>query len=102
MQHQERHSPVAASRRRIVMRMVLGFARYNARPRSEPLPTIFTFESEALPGGGATAKPGTLRPMTRFCPKATARATYEELAAFLTPTMSKSRARKPIAPVKVR
>jgi hypothetical protein len=46
------------------MRMVLGSLRYHARRRGEPLPTIFTFEPEPLLGGGATAKPGTLRPMT--------------------------------------
>jgi hypothetical protein len=44
--------------------MVLGFARYNAKRRGEPLPVPYTFEPQSIPGGGAPAKPGTLRPMT--------------------------------------
>jgi hypothetical protein len=49
---------------RIVVRMVLGFARYNAKRRGEPLPVPYTFEPQPSPGDGATVKPGTLRPMT--------------------------------------
>jgi hypothetical protein len=49
---------------RIIMRMVLGFARYNAKRRGEPLPVPFTYEPELAPGGGLRPREGTLRPMT--------------------------------------
>jgi hypothetical protein len=49
---------------RIIMRMVLGFARYNAKRRGEPLPVPYTYEPEPAPGGGSRPREGTLRPMT--------------------------------------
>jgi hypothetical protein len=48
---------------RIAAKIALGQARYHARRRGEPLP--YTFEPQPAPGGGATAKPGTMREMTR-------------------------------------
>jgi hypothetical protein len=47
---------------RVIVKMVLGFARYDAKRRGEPLPIPYTFEPQSIPGGGATA--GSMRPMT--------------------------------------
>jgi hypothetical protein len=49
----------------IVVRMVLGFARFNAKRRGEPLPVPFNYEIELAPGGGLRPRESTLRPMTR-------------------------------------
>ncbi|HEY1432040.1 MAG TPA: hypothetical protein VGF39_10505 [Stellaceae bacterium] len=49
---------------RIITRMVLGFARYNAKRRGEPLPIPYTYEPKLAPGGGLRSYEGTLRPMT--------------------------------------
>jgi hypothetical protein len=49
---------------RIAAKIALGQARYHAHRRGEPLPVPHVFEPQPATGGGATAKPGTMREIT--------------------------------------